>query len=84
MRGLIRIGDRRWDVVLDRDQRILWPERKRHAALERVIALQDAQDVLARDVASVDLRLPERPTVRMVPRAREEWWRIRQINLNLE
>ena len=26
LRGLVRLGDRRWDVVLDRDQRIMLPE----------------------------------------------------------
>jgi Cell division septal protein len=28
-RGLVRVGERRWDVVLDRDQRILLPEAGR-------------------------------------------------------
>ncbi len=39
LRGLVRIGERRWDVVLDRDQRILLPEDAPVQALERVIAL---------------------------------------------
>lgn len=80
LRGLIRLGDRRWDVVLDRDQRILLPARDPVRALERVIALNGVDDVLNRDVARIDLRLSERPTVRMNANATEDWWRIRQLN----
>ena len=39
LRGLVRIGERRWDVVLDRDQRIQLPASDPVPALERVIAL---------------------------------------------
>jgi cell division protein FtsQ len=64
-RGLVRMGERRWDIVLDRDQRILLPATGAVAALERVIALDGAQDMLARDVAVVDMRNANRPTLRM-------------------
>jgi cell division protein FtsQ len=52
LRGLVRMGERRWDVVLDRDQRILLPEgRSGPQALERVIALdQGIEDLLERDM----------------------------------
>lgn len=80
MRGIVRMGERRWDVVLDRDQRILLPEYGAVQALERVIALQNAQDMLSRDVARIDMRLAERPTVKMNEDATREWWRIRQIS----
>ncbi|WP_424984670.1 cell division protein FtsQ/DivIB [Microbulbifer sp. S227A] len=80
LRGLVRVGERRWDVVLDRDQRILLPPDRPVRALERVIALSQAQDMLERDVAVVDLRLESRPTLRMTSDAVENWWRIREIN----
>jgi cell division protein FtsQ len=80
LRGLVRMGDRRWDVVLDRDQRILLPTTGPVRALERAIMLEGAREVLSRDVARVDLRLTERPTVRMNATATDEWWRIRQLN----
>lgn len=80
LRGLVRMGERRWDVVLDRDQRILLPEDKPVRALERVIALNEAQEMLERDVAVVDMRLSARPTLRMSSDAVKDWWRIRQIN----
>ena len=80
LRGFIRMGARRWDVVLDREQRILLPETGAIQALERVIALEGAQEVLTRDVARVDMRLAQRPTVQMNKEATQEWWRIRQIS----
>ncbi len=80
LRGLVRMGARRWDVVLDRDQRIMLPETGAVQALERVIALEGAEDVLSRDVARVDMRLAQRPTVQMNKEATQEWWRIRQIS----
>ncbi|MFD2738534.1 cell division protein FtsQ/DivIB [Sulfitobacter aestuarii] len=80
LRGVVRIGERRWDVVLDREQRIMLPEADPVQALERVIALEGAQEVLSRDVAAVDMRLASRPTVRMNEEATREWWHIRQLS----
>lgn len=65
LRGLVRMGERRWDMVLDRGQRILLPEDDPVAALDRVIALHQAQDMLARDIAVVDMRNATRPTLKM-------------------
>ncbi|WP_425098964.1 cell division protein FtsQ/DivIB [Tropicibacter sp. S64] len=77
MRGLERMGGRRWDVVLDRDQRIMLPESGAVVALERTIAMDEAVDMLARDIAAVDLRLPRRPTIRMKENAVQELLRIK-------
>lgn len=65
VRGLMRQGARRWDVVLDRGQVIQLPEDRPVAALEQVLALQEAKDILARDIALVDIRRPARPTLRL-------------------
>ena len=65
LRGLERVGERRWDVVLDRGQRIKLPADGALQALERAIALDRAQDMLARDIAVVDLRHAARPVVRL-------------------
>ncbi len=80
LRGLVRIGERRWDVVLDREQRILLPTGDPLSALERVIAVSEVQELLERDVAVVDMRLAARPTVRMTEYAVENWWHIKQTN----
>lgn len=74
MRGLVRMGERRWDLVLDRDQRIQLPEQRPVEALERVIALNQAQDLLDRDMLRIDMRLSQRPTLRMGDIAAETWW----------
>lgn len=79
LRGLVRMGERRWDVVLDREQRILLPETDAVQALERVIAMDQAVDMLERDLMAVDLRLPQRPTLRMTDGAVQELQRIRAI-----
>ena len=80
LHGLVRIGDRRWDVVLDRDQRIMLPETGALQALERVIALEGAQEALTRDVARIDMRLSHRPTVRMTDDATQNWWQIKELS----
>ena len=81
LRGVVRMGERRWDVVLDRNQRILLPTDGAVQALERAIMLETTRDVLSRDIARVDVRLEQRPTVRMNATATEDWRRIRQLNL---
>ena len=71
LRGLVRVGERRWDVVLDRDQRIRLPETGAVPALERVIALDQAQDLLARDLMVADMRNPARPVLQISAGAME-------------
>lgn len=69
IRGLVRVGDRRWDLVLDRDQRVLLPEKNPVQALERLLALDHAQDLMNRDILTVDLRSDHRPTLRLTRNA---------------
>ena len=79
LRGLVRVGERRWDVVLATKQRILLPAQDPVAALEQVIALDQAQEVMARDLTVVDMRNPLRPTLRLAEPAVDELRRIRAI-----
>jgi len=65
LRGMVYVGQRRWDVALDRDQRLMLPERDPVQALERIIGLDQAQDLLARDIEVVDMRLESRMTLRL-------------------
>ncbi|MEM6276861.1 MAG: cell division protein FtsQ/DivIB, partial [Pseudomonadota bacterium] len=83
MRGLRRMGERRWDVVLDRDQIIQLPESDPVRALERVILLDQAQDLLARDISHVDVRNPRRPTLRLAKESLEELYRIRGLEFGV-
>lgn len=70
--GMVRMSELRWDVVLDRGQRIMLPQNGAGPALDRVIALNEAQDLLARDVARVDIRNGDRPTLRLSEGAIDE------------
>lgn len=65
LRGFLRVGERRWDVVLDRDQRIMLPEEAAVTALKKAIQLDVAQDLLERDISVVDFRNPHRPVLRL-------------------
>jgi cell division protein FtsQ len=67
IRGLVRMGERRWDIVLDRDQRILLPSEEPVKALERLLALDHAQDIMKRDILAIDLRSDHRPVLRLTP-----------------
>ncbi len=78
VRGLVRMGERRWDIVLDRDQRILLPTQNPRAAVDRVIVLHQAQDMLDRDVATVDMRNAERPTLKLNKEAADALRRVSQ------
>ncbi len=80
LRGIERVGRRRWDLVLDRNQRIMLPEENPIAALERVIALNKAQDMLARDLTVIDMRNGQRPTIRIADNAIEALRQIRAEN----
>lgn len=81
LRGLVRVGMRRWDVVLAGDKLIQLPETGAVPALEQVLALDQAQDLLARNVTHVDMRNPNRPTLRLAPFAVAELRRIRSLSL---
>ena len=63
------MGARRWDLVLDRDQRVMLPEDHPVQSIEEVIALDKAEDILARDLAVIDLRNADRPTLRLATNA---------------
>lgn len=65
VRGLIRVGERRWDVVLNRGQVVQLPEHQPLRALERVLAIHKAQDILSRDITTVDMRNGRKPVLRL-------------------
>nr|WP_040650777.1 cell division protein FtsQ/DivIB [Roseovarius sp. 217] len=81
LRGLVRMGERRWDLVLSDGKRVLLPESGAVRALERVMVLHGAQDMLERDLAAVDMRIAARPTIRLNEAAMEDWWTITQMSL---
>jgi cell division protein FtsQ len=81
IRGLVRVGERRWDIVMDRDQRVMLPATNPVQALERLLALDHAQDIMNRDILTVDLRSDHRPTLRLTPNALAELRRAQGIEI---
>lgn len=78
VRGLVRVGERRWDLVLDRDQVVKLPEADAGPALRRVMAMARGEDLLKRDVSVVDMRDPRRPMLRLTEHAISEIERLKK------
>ncbi|RFU14726.1 cell division protein FtsQ [Rhodobacteraceae bacterium W635] len=84
LQGLVRMGERRWDVVLTEGPRILLPADRPVPALDRVLALHDAQELLDRDVVRVDLRDASRTVLQLTPQALAELRRMRALEETME
>ncbi|WP_112321517.1 cell division protein FtsQ/DivIB [Oceanibium sediminis] len=79
LRGLVRVGERRWTLVLNTGLRILLPETGATAALARVMALHEAEDILSRELARVDMRDRRRPILQLTPESLRELRRAQGI-----
>lgn len=71
VKAFVRIGGRRWDVHLDNGVIVRLPEENVAGALALLNRFDEEQQVLSRDIALVDLRLPDRVAVRLTPSALE-------------
>jgi cell division protein FtsQ len=69
VQGLVRMGARRWDIVLDHGQRLMLPAENPAAALDRALALDAAERLFDRDILAIDLRNGQRPVLRLAPYA---------------
>ena len=65
VRASILVGDHRWNLRLKNGLEVRLPETGTAAALERLVALHREKNLLARDIIILDLRLPDRITVRL-------------------
>jgi cell division protein FtsQ len=65
VRASILVGQRRWNLRLKNGLDVRLPEEGVASALEHLIALDRNDKLLSRDIVSVDLRLPDRVTVRL-------------------
>ncbi|GMG82349.1 cell division protein FtsQ/DivIB [Paralimibaculum aggregatum] len=83
LRAFVRLGARRWDLVLDRGLTIKLPETGAERALAGAMALHFGEELFKRDLAVIDLRLPERPALRLAPRDEQEEMMRRQVDLVL-
>jgi cell division protein FtsQ len=79
VRGLMRVGERRWNVVLDRNQVLKLPEDQPIAALGRILALHRVQDILNRDITVADVRDGRKPILRLSEPALDELKKLRVV-----
>ncbi|PHS78492.1 MAG: cell division protein FtsQ [Rhodospirillaceae bacterium] len=65
----VRIGGRRWDLLMVGGINVRLPEDGAPAALSRLVTLETQSGIFGRDVKVLDLRLPDRVIVRRAPTA---------------
>lgn len=68
VRGLVRVGDRRWNVALDHGLTLMLPAEAPVVAMAEAAALQAREGLFDRDLAAVDMRLPGAPVLRLTER----------------
>jgi cell division protein FtsQ len=81
VRASILVADRRWNLKLKNGIDVRLPEADPAGALALLAALDRDKKLLTRDITAVDLRLPDRVTVRLsdpAAQAREELLRPRK------
>ncbi len=62
-RGLIYVGERRWNIELNNKKSIYLPEQNPMEALDRVLALHKTLQILDLPVSIIDMRDPARPNL---------------------
>jgi cell division protein FtsQ len=65
VRATVLVGERRWNLRLNNGIDVRLPETDIAPALERLVALDKEKNLITRDIVAIDLRLPDRVTVRL-------------------
>lgn len=65
LRASVLVAERRWNLKLKNGLDIRLPEAEIERALDVLVALDRDKKLLSRDLMAIDLRLPERLTVRL-------------------
>jgi cell division protein FtsQ len=65
LRASVLVAERRWDLWLKNGVEVRLPESKVERALELLTKLDREKQLLSRDIVAVDLRLPDRVSVRL-------------------
>jgi cell division protein FtsQ len=65
VRASVLVAERRWNLRLNNGIDVRLPEADVEQALDRLVALDRDKKLLSRDIVAVDLRLPDRVTVRL-------------------
>lgn len=67
--GYVLVGERRWDLQVDGRVKVMLPEIGAEAAIAELARLDAEDALLSADVTEIDMRLPDRLTVRLSPEA---------------
>lgn len=65
IKALVRVGDRRWNVVTHRNVTVMLPEHGPEAALATLAELHATDAILDKDLVSIDLRVGDRIALRL-------------------
>jgi len=65
LHAAILVAERRWNVMLKNGVDVRLPEEGAEQALDTLVKLDHDKKILTRDIAAIDLRLPDRVTVRL-------------------
>jgi cell division protein FtsQ len=65
VRASVLVGERRWNLRLKNGIDVRLPESDVAPALARLVALEREKSLITRDIVAIDLRLPDRVTVRL-------------------
>ena len=66
VRGLVFVGQRRWNIIMTSGQIIMLPENNPEQAMQKILILDKAEQILSRQIAVFDFRLPSRITLRVL------------------
>ncbi len=65
VRGLVFVGQRRWNLIMKSGQVVMLPEQNPEQAIQKIIILDKAEQIFSRNIAVFDFRLPSRITLRI-------------------
>jgi len=82
MRASIMVAERRWNLRLNNGIDVKLPESNVGGALDRLVALDRDKKLLSRDITMIDMRLPDRVTVRLSDAAAAARDEINKANIN--
>ena len=65
VRGLVFVGQRRWNIIMKSGQVVMLPENDPEQAIQKILFLDKTEQILSRKIAVFDFRLPSRITLRV-------------------
>ncbi len=71
VKASIRVGGRRWNLLMTSGSDVMLPEGHEIAGIKRLVQLQQEHAVLDRPLVAIDLRLPDRLVLRPRPDAND-------------